>query len=193
VRVRFTAVAATPAQAAVLLDPLADAVAAALGADAVGRDDDALPVVVVARLRAAGATVAVAESLTGGLLGAAITAVPGASAVFRGGVLSYATDLKATLAGVPDDVLARHGAVAPETATAMAEGVRVRAGASYGVGLTGVAGPDPQEGHPPGTLHVAVAGPAGTQLRSVRVPGDRERVRLLAVTAALDLLRRALP
>jgi len=104
----------------------------------------------------------------------------------------YATDLKTTLAGVPDGVLAEHGAVSPQTAQALAEGVRDRLGATYGLALTGVAGPDAQEGHPPGTLHVAVAGPYGVQVRSVRLPGDRQRVRLLAVNAGLDLLRRVL-
>ena len=150
------------------------------------------PAVVVGLLRAAGRTVAVAESLTAGLVGAALTEVPGASAVFRGGVQVYATDLKATLAGVPEQVLAEHGAVSEQTAVAMAEGVRARLGADHGLALTGVAGPDEQEGHPPGTVVVAVAGPDGTSVRRVRLPGDRARVRLLAVTAGLDLLRRLL-
>jgi len=104
----------------------------------------------------------------------------------------YATDLKATLAGVPADVLAQYGAVSTQTAAALAEGVRERLGATYGLALTGVAGPDRQEDQPPGTLHVAVAGPEGTVTRSARLPGDRARVRLLAVTAGLDLLRRQL-
>lgn len=191
VRVRLTTVAPTEAEADAVLAPLVEVLAQALGEAVFGRDADTLPGVVVARLLAAGATVAVAESLTAGLVGAAITEVPGSSAVFRGGVQVYATDLKATLAGVPQPVLDEHGAVSSQTAAALAEGVRGRLGATYGLALTGVAGPDGQEGHPPGTLHVAVAGPAGTTTRTVRLPGDRARVRLLAVTAALDLLRRA--
>lgn len=192
VRVRLTTVAPTEAAADAVLAPLVEALAAALGDAVFGRDDDSLAAVVVASLARAGQTVAVAESLTAGLVGAAITEVPGSSAVFRGGVQVYATDLKRTLAGVPQAVLDEHGAVSPQTAAALAEGVRDRLGATYGLGLTGVAGPDPQEGHPPGTLHLAVAGPDGTVTRTARLPGERARVRLLAVTAGLDLLRRQL-
>jgi nicotinamide-nucleotide amidase len=193
VRVRLTTAAASVAAADEVLSPLVTTAAQALGDAVFGRDEDSLPAVVVGRLAAAGATVAVAESLTAGLVGAAITEIPGSSAVFRGGVQVYATDLKASLAGVPGPVLAEHGAVSEPTARALAQGVRERLGATYGLALTGVAGPDPQEGQPVGTLHVAVAGPDGVRARSLRLPGDRARVRLLAVTAALDLLRRELP
>lgn len=191
VRVRFTTSAATGEQAERVLQPLVRAAAGALGPAVFGYDDATLAGVVVAALAAEGATVAVAESLTAGLVGAALTEVPGSSAVFRGGVQVYASDLKASLAGVPEPLLAAHGAVAQATARAMAQGVRDRLAATYGLALTGVAGPAPQEGHPPGTVHLAVAGPQGTSARTVRLPGDRARVRLLAVTAGLDLLRRA--
>ena len=193
VRVRLTTVAPTTAAADSLLAPLVERLAEALGDAVFGRDDDSLARVVVRRLAAVGHTVAVAESLTAGLVGATLTEVAGSSAVFRGGVQVYATDLKASLAGVPQAVLDEHGAVSAVTAEALAAGVRARLGATYGLALTGVAGPDPQEGHPPGTVHVAVAGPGGTVSRSLRLPGDRARVRLLAVTAGLDLLRRQLP
>lgn len=193
VRVRLTTEAADVAAAHAVLDPVLDTLAAALGELVFGLDDDTLPAVVVRRLAAAGATVAVAESLTAGLLGASITEVAGSSAVFRGGLQVYATDLKASLAGVDPQVLAEHGAVSEQTALALAAGVRERLGADYGVALTGVAGPDGQQGHPPGTVHVAVAGPDGVVHRERRLPGDRQRVRLLAVTSALDLLRRQLP
>ena len=186
VRVRFT----TAGDRAVL-EPLVDAVAAELGDLAWGRDDDTLAAVVVALLRRAGATVAVAESLTGGLLAAALTGVPGASDVVRGGLVAYATDIKEQLGGVPGEVLAAHGAVSPETATALAEGARDRFGATFGLAATGVAGPAEQEGKPVGTVHLAVAGPAGTSGHSLRLVGDRDRVRLLAVAGGLDLLRRA--
>ena len=136
-----------------------------------------------------GATVAVAESLTGGLLGATLTSTPGSSATFRGGLLVYATDLKETLCGVPGPLLDAEGAVSAEVAAAMAAGVRDRTGATYGVALTGVAGPDLQEGHPAGTVFVAVAGPSGGQVRSLRLPGGRDEVRDGAVDAALDMLR----
>ena len=192
VRVRLTTAAATAEQADQVLSPLVERAAAALGDAVFGRDADSLAAVVVDRLRTAGATVAVAESLTAGLLGATLTEVAGSSAVFRGGVQVYATDLKASLAGVPEHVLAEHGAVSEQTAAALADGVRTRLGATYGVGLTGVAGPDPQEGHPVGTLHVALSGPSGVRHRGLRVPGDRQRIRQMAVTTALDLLRREL-
>jgi nicotinamide-nucleotide amidase len=164
--------------------------AEALGDRVFGRDDETLAEVVLRRLRDRGETVAVAESLTGGMLGAALTDPPGSSAVFRGGAQVYATDLKASLAGVPEQVLAVSGAVSAETAAALATGIRERLSATWGVGVTGVAGPDEQEGHPAGTVHVAVAGPRGATSRAVRLPGDRARVRVLAVSAALDLLRR---
>jgi nicotinamide-nucleotide amidase len=173
-----------------VLTPLADAVAAALGEAVWGRDDDRLDEVVHRLLAARGATVGVAESLTGGLIGAALSRMPGSSATFRGSAVVYATDLKETLAGVPGPLLDTAGAVSPETACALAAGARDRLGATYGIGATGVAGPAEQEGQPVGTVHLAVAGPNGAAVRSLRLPGDRERVRLLAVTAALDLLRR---
>jgi nicotinamide-nucleotide amidase len=141
----------------------------------------------VAALAAAGSTVATAESLTGGMIGAAITAVPGASAVYRGGVITYATDLKASLGGVPDEILAAHGPVAPETAIAMALGVRVRTGADWAVAATGVAGPDPQDGHGPGEVWVGFAGPDGrAEAVGLRLPGDRSDVRAGTVTEALS-------
>jgi nicotinamide-nucleotide amidase len=193
VRVRLTTSASTEAEADRVLDPLLAELSEALGDTVFGRDLDTLPAVVLSRLLAAGETVGVAESLTGGLLGAALSELPGSSGAFRGGLLVYATDLKASLAGVPDQVLAEHGAVSEQTAAALASGARDRLGATYGLGVTGVAGPDEQEGKAVGTVHVAVAGPGFVKTVSRRLPGDRGRVRLLAVTVALDLLRRQLP
>lgn len=135
-----------------------------------------------------GATLAVAESLTGGLVAARFTAVPGASRVFRGSVTAYATELKATLLGVGADLLTARGAVDPEVARAMAEGVRVRLGATWGAATTGVAGPDPQDGQPVGTVFVAVAGPHGGEVTALRLTGDRTAIRGASVTALLDLL-----
>ena len=137
-------------------------------------------------------TVAVAESLTGGLLVAALIAVPGASRCVRGGVVAYATDLKATLLDVPRGLLEEHGAVHADVALAMARGVRERLGADYGIATTGVAGPDPQDAQPPGTFHVAVHGPAGGQAVSASPLGEstREQVRVAARDAALSLLLR---
>jgi nicotinamide-nucleotide amidase len=139
-----------------------------------------------------GASLATAESLTGGLIGAALTTVPGVSATYRGGVIAYATDLKAALLGVDDQLLARVGAVDPEVAVAMARGVRRRCASSYGLAATGVAGPDPQDGHPPGTVHVAVAGPGGDVVRSHRFRGGRAAIRAASVVAAFMLLREQL-
>jgi nicotinamide-nucleotide amidase len=139
-----------------------------------------------------GETVAVAESLTGGALGAALVAVPGVSATFRGGVIAYATQLKAELLGVDAALLARRGPVDPDVAVAMAVGVRQRLGATWGLATTGVAGPDPQDGHPPGVLFVAVAGPDGSRLEALTLDGDRAAVRAAAVAAAFELLRTVL-
>lgn len=142
----------------------------------------------VQRLAKRGETLAVAESLTGGLLAATIVDVPGASAVFRGGLITYATDLKETLAGVPAELLAARGPVDPDVATALAEGARVRCGADWGLATTGVAGPEPQGAVPVGTVYVAVVGPGGAQVRTVRLAGDRSAIRHSAVSAALAAL-----
>jgi nicotinamide-nucleotide amidase len=184
VRVRFTG------RDDAVVEQLATQAAEVLGDKVFGRDDDRLDEVVHRELAARAATVAVAESLTGGLLGAALSRMPGSSATFRGSVVVYATDLKETLAGVPGPLLASLGAVSAETAGALAAGARERLGATYGIGVTGVAGPTEQEGQPVGTVHLAVSGPSGAAVRSVRIPGDRERVRLLTVSVALELLRK---
>ncbi|HEX3591026.1 MAG TPA: nicotinamide-nucleotide amidohydrolase family protein [Pseudonocardiaceae bacterium] len=139
-----------------------------------------------------GQTVATAESLTAGLVTATLTTVPGSSAVVRGGLVVYATDLKATLAGVPADLLARHGAVHPDVAAALAEGARLRCGADWGVGLTGVAGPDPQDGVAPGRVYLSIAGPDGGTGYRLDLCGDREAVRAASVAAAIDALHTAL-
>jgi nicotinamide-nucleotide amidase len=139
-------------------------------------------------LRAAGATVAVAESLTGGELSAALTGPAGASAVFRGGLVVYATDLKSSLAGVPKPLLGAQGAVSPDVAGALAAGARDRLGATYGLSLTGVAGPDPQDGVPVGVVYVGLAGPAGGEVRKLELAGDRAAIRAGAVAGALEVL-----
>lgn len=144
---------------------------------------------VVRALRERGETVAAAESLTAGLVTAELTSVPGSSAVVRGGLVVYATDLKHTLAGVDAALLAEHGAVHPEVARQLAEGARERCGATWGLGLTGVAGPDPQDGVAPGTVHIGLSGPSGSLVRSLTLGGDRDEVRKSSTTAALTLLR----
>jgi len=154
-----------------------------------------------ANLQRQGATLAVAESLTGGELCAALTSLPGASQVIRGGLVVYATDLKSALAGVDAELIAKVGAVDAAVAAQLAVGVRDRLGARFGVGLTGVAGPDTQDGRPVGEVHGAVAGPGSsaadpTSLAAVVlvVPGaegarpSREEVRRAAVRATIDLV-----
>jgi nicotinamide-nucleotide amidase len=189
-RVVVTATGADLAAAQALAAPTLAFARQALG-EAV-YDGPSLQAEVIALLIAAGATVACAESLTAGMVAARLADVAGASAALRGGVVAYATDLKARLLQVPAAVLAAHGPVSEPTARAMAIGVAASCSATYGLALTGVAGPQHQDGHPPGTVHLAVAGPAGVLTRALTVPGDRAAVRGLATTAALALLRTAL-
>lgn len=152
----------------------------------------------VVALAARSETLAVCESLTAGLAASSIAEVPGASEVFRGGLVTYATDLKATLAGVDKQLLERVGPIDPETARQMAEGVRRICGSDWGVAFTGVAGPTEQDGHPVGEVYIAVAGPDGTEtLRALRdghvrtvdgidvLEGDRDQIRRWAVEAGL--------
>lgn len=133
-------------------------------------------------------TMATAESLTGGLVAATVVEIPGVSAVFRGGLVVYATDLKARLGGVPEGLLVARGPVDADVAAALAGGVRERCGADWGLATTGVAGPEPQDGKPVGLVYVAVAGPAGATVRELKLAGNREAVRTESVTAVLHLL-----
>jgi nicotinamide-nucleotide amidase len=139
----------------------------------------------VAALRDRGQTLAVAESLTGGLVSSGVIDVPGASDVMRGGVVAYATDLKHRLLGVDAGLLDARGAVDAEVAAQMARGVRDRLRATWGVATTGAAGPDPQDGAPPGTVFVAVDGPGGPRVRAALLPGSRQAVRAAAAELAL--------
>lgn len=135
-----------------------------------------------------GLTVAVAESLTGGLLSAALTSSPGSSNTFRGGLIVYATDLKALLAGVPQPLLDAQGPVSADVAAALARGARHRLDADLGVGITGVAGPDPVGEHPAGTVFLAVAGEGVGKVCRVELAGSRAEIRQAAVGAALTAL-----
>lgn len=141
---------------------------------------------VIERLAARGETIAVAESLTGGMLAAALVDVPGASAVLRGGVVAYATDLKHGLLGVDEDLLRDRGPVDGEVARQMAEGVRARLGATIGVATTGVAGPEPQGGHPPGEVWIGIASASAASAEPFAFTGDRAAVRAATVAAALE-------
>jgi nicotinamide-nucleotide amidase len=148
---------------------------------------------VVELLKTRGETVAAAESLTAGLVTAVLTTVPGASAAVRGGLVVYATDLKASLAGVPASLLAVHGAVHPDVALALASGVQKACRADWGLGLTGVAGPDPQDGVAPGRVYLGLIGPTGRRCSyGLLLSGDRHAVRANAVRSAIDALHDAL-
>lgn len=149
------------------------------------------------RLADLGWKVGVAESLTGGLVVSALVSVPGASAVVRGGVVAYATDLKHSLLGVDPTLLESHGAVHPRVARQMAEGVRVRLGADgvpcdVGISTTGIAGPESPDGQPVGTVHVAVATPLGTRVSSLELRGTRDEIRAEAVRRAMRTALEAL-
>jgi nicotinamide-nucleotide amidase len=135
-----------------------------------------------------GETVAVAESLTGGLLAAALTATPGASGAFRGAVVAYATDLKNSLLGVHPELLKNYGAVHSSVAAAMAEGACRRMAAWAGAATTGVAGPDPADGQPVGTVYIAVSVAGVTKVQALALSGDRDQIRCATVEQSLELL-----
>ncbi|MER6209578.1 MULTISPECIES: CinA family protein [unclassified Streptomyces] len=151
---------------------------------------------VVRLLTVSGATLAVAESLTGGLVAAEITSVPGASKAFRGSVTAYATELKHQLLGVDATLLSERGAVDAQVAAQMAAGVRKALGADWGIATTGVAGPEPQDGQPVGTVFVAVDGPfgpdsgaaGGGKVAALRLNGGRAEIRMESVRSVLALL-----
>lgn len=143
-------------------------------------------------LLAGGATVATAESLTGGLVGAVLTAVSGASSTYGGGVVAYTEAVKRDLLGVPAPLLARHGPVHPDVAEAMATGARSVLGTTYALATTGVAGPLPHGGYPAGTVYIARAGADGCSVEELRFTGDRARIRVETVRSCLELLERGL-
>jgi len=189
IKVRVTAKAATGPEADALLTAEEAELRALLGPIVFGIDDESMEHAVAARLVAAGLTLAVAESLTGGLVASRLVNVPGASEWFKGGVVAYDSEVKFSVLGVP-----RGPVVSAEAAKAMAEGVRELTGADVGLATTGVAGPDSQEGVAPGTVFMGVAGPGTGAPEAVEghLPGDRDRVRQFATISLLDLLRRRL-
>ncbi|WP_062465544.1 CinA family protein [Demequina maris] len=147
---------------------------------------------VVARLRELGVTIATAESITGGAVCSALVSVPGASTVVRGGIVAYTAAMKARLLGVDPDVIAEAGLVSADVAEAMARGAREATGATLAVATTGVAGPEPHDGAGPGSVWVAVSGPAGESSSHRDIPGDRAAVRSGTVDAALALVLESL-
>ncbi len=194
VRVGVTARAASREAALAAVDPAVDEAVAALGDAVVGLDDEGAEHAVARQLQRRGWTVATAESITAGGLGARLVRVPGASSWLRGGLLVYATDLKASLGGVDPDLLDARGPVSEEVAADLAAGAAARCGASVGVSVVGVAGPDEQGGRVVGTVVVGLALPGGEASASTTVvPAlGREQVQAWAASTALDVLRRAL-
>jgi nicotinamide-nucleotide amidase len=194
-QVRLRAQCATAAAAQALSEEVAELVAAALGDHVYSRDEAPLEAVIGKRLLAASQTLVVAESATGGGLAQRITSVPGSSAYFLGGYVTYSKRMKTELLGVPSALLAEFGAVSKETALAMAEGARHAAKADWAISITGNAGPSTDGGEAPvGTIYIGVAGADGTTVtHRVWPANDRGRVRAFAAQAALDLLNRRLP
>jgi nicotinamide-nucleotide amidase len=192
VKLRLTARASSESAAQALLEPLEAEIRARLGALCFGAEDDALASVVLELLRQRDETVAVAESCTGGGIGAALAAVPGASDAFLGGVIAYANAVKQQVLGVSETSLAVHGAVSDPVAMAMAAGVRRLTGASWGIAVTGIAGPGGGSATKPvGLVHIAVAGPDGSRSEGVRFSASRGRgwIQTLTTGEALNRLR----
>ena len=176
--------------AAKTLDEIVKGFEIALTDHIFSQDGSPLEEVVAAELTLHNATISAAESCTGGLLAQRLTSIAGSSTYFLGGVVCYSNELKTAWAGVPSELIQAKGAVSAEVATALAEGIRRRVGSTFGVGITGIAGPGGgSEEKPVGTVHIALAHAGGVRERGVRFPGDREAVRWQASQVALDMVR----
>jgi len=179
------------AKANQILDEMVKRMALALGEHLYSTDGEQMEEVVARVLTENRATIAVAESCTGGLLAERLTNIPGSSSYFLGGVVCYSNELKSALVDVPAELIESKGAVSPEVALALAEGIRKTTGATIGVGVTGIAGPGggtPEK--PVGLVHIAIADERGPRERRFQFPGDRERIRMHASQTALDSVRR---
>jgi nicotinamide-nucleotide amidase len=193
VDVRLTARGKTTQEAERLVQELGKEIEASLEEYIYATSEQSLEEVVGRQLALKQATISVAESCTGGLLSARLTSIPGSSKYFMSGMVTYSNQSKIDLAGIPPLLLDMQGAVSEEVARGLAEGVREKVGTTIGVGVTGIAGPDggtPEK--PVGTVHIAVAGPSGTEHRRLMFPGNRDRIRSWTSQAALDLIRRVL-
>ena len=193
IQLHFRSRAGTLDEAQARVDEAADAVEEELDDAVFSRNGESLEQIVGYWLQMRNATLAVAESCTGGMLGERITSVGGSSRYFVGGAIVYSNAAKTDLAGVPADMVERHGAVSREVAAALAEGIRYRCESTFGVGITGVAGPTggtPEK--PVGLVFHALAGDGGTEVIERNFPGDRERIRRFATTLALDMVRKKL-
>lgn len=187
---RVTAKAATREEAERMMEPVIAELRESLGAVVYGVDATSLEAVVSDLLREKGLTLAAAESCTGGLLSKRMTDLPGASEVFRGGAVVYATDSKTSLLGVPAALIEEKGVVSREVALSLAENIRTTFVADFGIGITGLAGPDGDGVHPVGTVFVALAAADDSFVREIHGGRDRDRIRTMAASHALDMLRR---
>jgi nicotinamide-nucleotide amidase len=193
IEIHLTAQGKTEQEAELLLDGLAGQIEERLGDSIFAFRGETMEEVVGLRLAVNGFTLATAESCTGGLVAERITEVPGSSVYFREGVVAYSNEAKVRMLGVPYDLIAEYGAVSAPVAEAMAEGVRLRADADFGVSVTGIAGPGGgSDDKPVGLVYIALADDAHTEHRKLLLPGDRQLIRWRASQAALDLLRRRL-
>ena len=193
IQIHLRAWSADAAAAERLLDEMVERMALALGENLFTTKGEALEEVVARSLNRNHATITVAESCTGGLLAERLTRIPGSSSYFLGGVVCYSNELKTAWVDVPAELIQSKGGVSPEVACALAEGIRRRSGSTLGLGVTGIAGPSggsPEK--PVGTVHIALADASASKERSLRFPGDRDRIRWQASQAALDLVRRHL-
>jgi nicotinamide-nucleotide amidase len=194
-QIHLRARCATVGEADALLAEVGGPIELLLGDRVYSRNGDPLEVVVGGLLRASHATVSVAESCTGGMLGERFTSVPGSSDYFVGGFIAYTNEMKMELLGVPRETLEQFGAVSKPAAAAMASGARRRTGSTYAIAVTGEAGPDPSPGPrgetvPVGTVYIAIADAAGVEATHRGFLGDRTRIRTFTSQMALDLLRR---
>lgn len=193
VMLRITAAASSQAEAETMIEPVAAQIRTVLGPLIYTEEYDSLEQTCLNLLRQAGKTLASAESCTGGYIAKRMTDLPGSSAVFVGGVVAYTVPVKEQLLGVPAGLIERCGVVSVEVAAAMAEGVRARLGSSFGIGVTGLAGPDGDgSNRPVGLVYVALSNGDNTWVRAIQQTGERERVRYIAGHHAFDMLRRVL-
>jgi nicotinamide-nucleotide amidase len=187
IKVRITAKASSAVEVEAILADEEARLRSMLGEVVFGVDNQTMESVVIDMLRDRGLSLGIAESLTGGLMGTRFTSVPGASDVFRGSIVSYASDVKFSVLGVPEGPV-----VTAQAAQDMAEGARRVLGADVALATTGVAGPAEQEGHPVGTVFLGLAMDGASEAQQVKLPGDRQRIRQYAVISAVNLLRKRL-
>jgi nicotinamide-nucleotide amidase len=197
IQLHFTCAKPTLAEAEALLEVLTTAIEHEMGDAIFSANGESLEEIVLLHMGMRHHTLAVAESCTGGLLAERLTAIPNSSSAFLGGAIVYSNEMKTTLCDVPPTLLETHGAVSPEVAKSLAEGIRKRAQTSLGIAITGIAGPSPappglDHAKPIGLVYIALASAEGTQVKEVHIPGDRDRVRLWATQHALELIRLSL-